>query len=348
MFHRETDAAKVARNRDAIFDLHAAALAWLERLHRHPVSVRQVRLRAGPVVPVRRHGASRRDLLQRRRPAARRVGDAESAARARQRHRARDRAHVVRRSRDDALVQRRVDEGGVRQLHGGEDRQPVVSRRSTTSCGSCCRTTRPPTRSIARRAPTPIRQPLDNLDEAGTLYGAIIYQKAPIVMRQLETHPRRGRRSATACASICAATAFGNATWPDLIALLDARTPEDLAAWSHAWVDEPGRPVDRDRRCGWPTARIAALAFTPARPDARARADLDAAAARCWSRPADRSRMLPVTPRRARSRRSRRARAAGAGLRAADRRRHRLRRLRARRRQPRAICWRTCRRSPIR
>ena len=30
MFHRETDAAKVARNRDAIFDLHAAALDWLE------------------------------------------------------------------------------------------------------------------------------------------------------------------------------------------------------------------------------------------------------------------------------------------------------------------------------
>ena len=33
---------------------------------------------------------------------------------------------------------------------------------------------------------------------------------------------------------------FGNATWPDLIELLDRRTPEDLAAWSHAWVDEPG------------------------------------------------------------------------------------------------------------
>ena len=30
MFHRETDAAKVARNRDAVFDLHAAALSWLE------------------------------------------------------------------------------------------------------------------------------------------------------------------------------------------------------------------------------------------------------------------------------------------------------------------------------
>ena len=31
MLHRETDAAKVARNREAIFDLHAAAIEWLER-----------------------------------------------------------------------------------------------------------------------------------------------------------------------------------------------------------------------------------------------------------------------------------------------------------------------------
>ena len=47
-----------------------------------------------------------------------------------------------------------------------------------------------------------IRQPLDNLNEAGSLYGAIIYQKAPIVMRHLEAADGRGRRFATACASI--------------------------------------------------------------------------------------------------------------------------------------------------
>ena len=46
MFHRETDAKKVARNRDAMFDLHAAALAWLERYTGIPYRVRQVRLRA--------------------------------------------------------------------------------------------------------------------------------------------------------------------------------------------------------------------------------------------------------------------------------------------------------------
>ena len=36
MFHRETDATKVASNRDAIFDLHAAALNWMERTPRYP------------------------------------------------------------------------------------------------------------------------------------------------------------------------------------------------------------------------------------------------------------------------------------------------------------------------
>ena len=98
-------------------------------LHRDSLSVRQVRHRRDPVVHVRRHGTRRRDLLQRVRPAARRVGDAEPDARSRQRDRARDVAHVVRRPRHHALVQRRVDERGVRQLHGGQDREPVVPRR---------------------------------------------------------------------------------------------------------------------------------------------------------------------------------------------------------------------------
>ena len=38
IFHRETDQAKVARNRDAAFDLHASALQWLEDYTAHPVS----------------------------------------------------------------------------------------------------------------------------------------------------------------------------------------------------------------------------------------------------------------------------------------------------------------------
>jgi aminopeptidase N len=77
------------------------------------------------------------------------------------------------------------------------------------------------------------------------LYGPIIYEKAPIVMRQLEMvvgeRPfRDGLRE------YLKKYAFGNATWVDLIRILDAKTPENLAAWSRAWVEERGRPEFTD------------------------------------------------------------------------------------------------------
>lgn len=87
-----------------------------------------------------------------------------------------------------------------------------------------------------------IRQLLPNLQEAGSLYGPIIYNKAPVMMRQLERlmgeEPfRDGLRA------YLKTYAFGNATWPDLIRILDARTPVDLQAWNQVWVNTPGRPV---------------------------------------------------------------------------------------------------------
>ncbi|PTX18385.1 aminopeptidase N [Pontibacter mucosus] len=88
----------------------------------------------------------------------------------------------------------------------------------------------------------PIRQPLDNLQDAGSLYGSIIYHKAPIMMRQLERlmgeeELRKGLQE------YLKTYAYRNATWPDLIQILDARTPVDLAQWNQVWVNEAGRPV---------------------------------------------------------------------------------------------------------
>ncbi|QHV95819.1 aminopeptidase [Spirosoma endbachense] len=88
----------------------------------------------------------------------------------------------------------------------------------------------------------PIGQPLANLKEAGTLYGGIIYHKAPIMMRQLErlmgkTALRDGLRA------YLKKYAFDNATWADLIAILDPYTPTDLKAWNRVWVNETGRPT---------------------------------------------------------------------------------------------------------
>jgi aminopeptidase N len=105
------------------------------------------------------------------------------------------------------------------------------------------------------------------LNEAGTLYGNIIYDKAPIVMRQLEALVgpdlfRGGMRD------YLRRFAFGNASWPDLVAILDDRTPDDLATWSRAWVDEAARPIITTQ-LEIENGRIVRLAFAQRDPDAR-------------------------------------------------------------------------------
>ncbi|MFT4202277.1 MAG: M1 family aminopeptidase [Chitinophagaceae bacterium] len=88
----------------------------------------------------------------------------------------------------------------------------------------------------------PIRQKLDNLQNAGMMYGSIIYDKAPIMMRQLELlmgeeNFQKGIRQ------YLKQYAYKNATWPDLIAILNNYTTEDLQSWNNIWVNEPNRPV---------------------------------------------------------------------------------------------------------
>src|SRR6185503_18218790 len=81
----------------------------------------------------------------------------------------------------------------------------------------------PPAYAVDRTEGThPIRQELANLNEAGSLYGAIIYEKAPIVMRQLERilGPAKLQEGLQVYLK---QFAFANATWQDLIKILDER-----------------------------------------------------------------------------------------------------------------------------
>ncbi|PWL29163.1 M1 family aminopeptidase [uncultured Roseivirga sp.] len=88
----------------------------------------------------------------------------------------------------------------------------------------------------------PIRQHLPNLNEAGQMYGAIIYNKAPIMMRQLES--LLGERAfQSGMQEYLSTFSMKNATWPDLINILDKRTQVDLKRWSDVWVNTSGRPV---------------------------------------------------------------------------------------------------------
>ncbi|MGC1517012.1 MAG: M1 family aminopeptidase, partial [Maribacter sp.] len=91
----------------------------------------------------------------------------------------------------------------------------------------------------------PIRQDLDNLNNAGSLYGSIIYNKAPIMMRQLER--LIGEEAfKIGIQEYIQKFAYGNAVWNDLITLLDEKTNADVAAWSDVWVNSSGRPVFSD------------------------------------------------------------------------------------------------------
>lgn len=86
-----------------------------------------------------------------------------------------------------------------------------------------------------------IRRELPNLSSAGLIYGNIVYDKAPVVMRMLagilgDDAFRDGIRE------YLGSHMYGNADWNDLISVMDKRTPRDLRAWSRVWVEEKGMP----------------------------------------------------------------------------------------------------------
>ena len=88
---------------------------------------------------------------------------------------------------------------------------------------------------------TPIRQQLDNLKDAGLVYGNIVYDKSPVVMRMLaDTLGAEAFREGLQ--AYLHRYLYGNATWPALIDILDNYTDADLKAWSHRWLEECGMP----------------------------------------------------------------------------------------------------------
>lgn len=87
-----------------------------------------------------------------------------------------------------------------------------------------------------------IQQPLDNLNNAGLIYGQIIYNKAPVVMRMMaelmgEEAFKQGIRQ------YLKKYAYANATWDDLIEILQQQTKSvDLRTFSDVWVKQKGTP----------------------------------------------------------------------------------------------------------
>lgn len=97
---------------------------------------------------------------------------------------------------------------------------------------------------------TPVFQELQNLADAKSAYGAIVYNKAPAVLRALYSQlgPKVFR---TGLKKFLEKHAYDNADWRDLAAALEGAARQSLDRWSQRWLLAPSMP---QVRCRWTTA----------------------------------------------------------------------------------------------
>ena len=239
MLHRETDAEKLARNVDEIFSLHATALDWLEEYTGIDYPFEKFGF---ALIPDFQYGGMEHVGAIQYRASRLLLEDAPSATALLGRASliAHETAHMW---FGDLVTMEWFNDVWTKEVFANFMAAKIVNPQfpDINHDLNFLVSHYPGAYSVDRTAgANAIRQALPNLNEAGQMYGAIIYDKAPIMMRKLEkligeTRFREGMQE------YLAAFAFGNATWPELIEILDAKSPEDLRAWSDTWVHTPGR-----------------------------------------------------------------------------------------------------------
>jgi len=268
MFHREPDPAKLARNREAVFDLHGRALSFMKDYTALPYAFGKLDF---VLIPGFQFGGMEH--------AGNIFYDAnnllldESATQNQLLARASVISHEVAHMWfGDLVTMRWFDDVWMKEVFANFMAAKMVNP-AFPELNHALRffLSHYPRAYAVDRTPgaNPIRQDLDNLNEAGSMYGAIIYQKAPVVMRHLEAllgedSLRDGLRE------YLNRHAFANAGWSDLIDVLAARAPLDLRAWSQAWVEQPGLP-SIETELELDNGRIARLAFRQRDPRGKAR-----------------------------------------------------------------------------
>jgi len=96
---------------------------------------------------------------------------------------------------------------------------------------------------------TPIYQEVSNLKDAKSAYGAIVYSKAPGLLRQLSfVLGEKGFRDGVRL--FLKEHAYANAEWGDLIRACERASGQSLGRWAAAWVRQRGMPqVEVDWGC---------------------------------------------------------------------------------------------------
>ena len=241
LLHRETDAEKIERNLDDIFKLHADALLWLEDYTGIPYPFQKFDFAA---IPAFQYGGMEHVGAIQYRASSLFLDEDPSDTRLLRRASliAHETAHMW---FGDLVTMDWFNDVWTKEVFANFMAGKIVNPGfpEIDHDLNFLLSRYPPAYSVDRTAgANPIRQPLANLNEAGTLYGAIIYNKAPIMMRQLEALLGEGQFQ-DGMRAYLREFSNGNATWPDLVRILDERTGEDLIRWSEVWVNTPGRPT---------------------------------------------------------------------------------------------------------
>ena len=243
MYFRETDQAKVDRNADAVFDLHAEAIRWLEAYTDIPFPFDKLDF---VLLPGFQYGGMEHvgNIFYREPALLLDESATDNQKLARARLIAHETAHMW---FGDLVTMRWFNDVWLKEVFANfmaakavNPSFPDIHHDLSFLLGH-----QPVAYSEDRSGGShPIQQELENLKDAGSLYGGIIYQKAPVVMRQLEALIgadlfQQGIREYLRRFS------YKNATWDDLIGIFDELSPLDVRTWSQVWVKEAGMPVLR-------------------------------------------------------------------------------------------------------
>jgi aminopeptidase N len=241
MLHRETDQAKVLRNLDEIFRLHKTSLDWLEDYTGIPYPFKKFGF---ALIPSFQFGGMEHVGAIHYRASSLFLDEQPSIPQ--QLNRANLIAHETAHMWfGDLVTMDWFNDVWTKEVFANFMASKIVNPsfpdvdhdlnfllRSYPSAYSVDRT----------EGANPIRQHLPNLNEAGTMYGNIIYNKAPIMMMQLEMLIGK-EMFQKGLQQYLKTYAFDNASWPDLVAILDKLSDEDLLKWSEVWVNTSGRPT---------------------------------------------------------------------------------------------------------
>jgi aminopeptidase N len=106
---------------------------------------------------------------------------------------------------------------------------------------------KPPAYAVdATTGTTPVWQELANLDQAKSNYGAIVYNKAPSVLKQLNYLVGDSAFQAGVRAFL-QRHEYGNATWRELLETIGAAAGRPLEDWGAQYILRPGMPVLEQR-----------------------------------------------------------------------------------------------------